>query len=69
MDDLRLSPVKRSLQYPHRLPGPKYSNRDKCSLCTGPNKDEHDEYVCGGCLNLFDDIEAKNSEAEPESDP
>jgi hypothetical protein len=61
MDDPRIAPINRSgKQLPHRLPGPKYSNRTDCSLCNGPEKDQHDEYVCGGCMNLYQDINKNN---------
>ena len=62
MEDLRLSPIIRSgIKLPHRLPGPKYPNPTDCSLCSEePERDKHDEYVCGGCLNLYNDIYDKN---------
>ncbi|CBY32305.1 unnamed protein product [Oikopleura dioica] len=60
MADLRCSQTFKRPALPHRLPSPKYSNRKDCPLCSGPKKDEHKEYVCGGCLNLYDDINNMN---------
>ncbi|CBY32318.1 unnamed protein product [Oikopleura dioica] len=57
MFDLRCMPFLRTVKLPHTLPGPKYSNRNDCSLCK--ENIEHDEYICAGCMNFYRDIDTE----------